>query len=33
MNINDTFIQGYPRRKVKYSEILASKCLKFEYAQ
>ena len=24
---------GYPRHKVKYSEISASKCLKFEYKQ
>ena len=32
-NINNTFIQGLPRRKVKYSEILASKCFKFEYTQ
>ena len=28
-NINDTFIQGQPRDKVKYSEILA----RFEYTQ
>ena len=33
INIIDTFLQGQPRRKVKYSEILASKCLKFEYTQ
>ena len=25
-------MQGWPRRKVKYSEIPASKCLKFEYS-
>ena len=30
-NIDATFIQGYSRRQVKYSEIQANKCLKFEY--
>ena len=29
-NINDALIQGHPRHKVKYSQIPASECFKFE---